>query len=217
MKTELFAILDMSGSMSSLRDDAIGGFNRFLADQKAAPGEARITTVLFDSETLMRYQRLYEAIPVSEAPELTEREYAPSGGTPLLDAVGRTLTEQSARVLKENWAEKAVCLIITDGAENMSREYSSNVVRQLVKSLEDRGWSFVYLAANVDGFAAAGQLGVKQQSVAMYAATSAGTADAYAAASSATLSARAGGSDKVWGKGVLNVQDLEDEKKKSVQ
>ena len=84
--TELVFILDRSGSMAGLASDTIGGFNAMLAKQKAEPGQALVTTVLFDHETVTIHDRL----KIAQVPEMTAREYSVRGSTALLDAVGRT-------------------------------------------------------------------------------------------------------------------------------
>ena len=85
--TELVFILDRSGSMSGLESDTIGGFNAMLAKQKKEPGEAYVTTVLFDT----RFDRIHDRLKLEEVPALTERDYVPGGCTALLDAVGDTV------------------------------------------------------------------------------------------------------------------------------
>jgi hypothetical protein len=85
--TELVAILDRSGSRANLANDTIGGFNRFIEDQKKAPGEALLTTVLFDDH----YDFLHDGINIQDVNPITEKEYFARGMTAFLDAVGRTI------------------------------------------------------------------------------------------------------------------------------
>lgn len=186
MNTEIIAILDRSGSMAMLAQEAIGGFNRFLRDQKQVPGEARMTTILFDDQ----YQCLYEGKHLVDAKQLTPDVYYARGMTALLDAIGKTLNDQGKRIHVDQWAEKVIVLVITDGLENASKEYSLAQVRQMIMHAEANGWSFVYLGANQDAFQVGAGLGINAQHTHNYTATAMGTQSAYATASATTRSLR---------------------------
>jgi Mg-chelatase subunit ChlD len=184
MKTEILVITDRSGSMSSIANDVIGGYNRFLQDQKAQPGEARLTYAQFDD----RYEVVHAARPISEVSELDSRTFVPRGMTALFDAIGRTLNEQGERIAREKWAELVVVCIITDGQENASREYSKTRIQEMVKHAESNGWQFLFLAANQDAFGAAQSFGSAAKYAGNFQANAAGVAMAYGS-TSATLSA----------------------------
>ncbi len=118
--TEIAFILDRSGSMSSVAQAAIAGFNSFLHDQQAAPGQARLTVVLFDDEYLVPIQSL----PVDEVIPLDHTTYVPRNSTALLSAIGRTIDELGARLanLPETARPgKVIVAILTDGLENASQ------------------------------------------------------------------------------------------------
>lgn len=185
MKTEIIVITDRSGSMGSIANDVVGGFNRFLRDQQAQPGEARMTYTQFDSV----YEVVYTArdIQSAEMPIFT-----PRGSTALFDAIGRTLNEQGERIAKEKWAELVVVCIITDGEENASREYTRERIQEMVKHAEANGWQFLFLAANQDAFTAARDFGSAAKYAGNFQANSAGVAMAYTA-TSATVSAMRSG------------------------
>lgn len=186
MKTEILAIIDRSGSMHSIKVDAIGGFNAFLADQQTVDGEARMTLALFDDQ----YDVLYAGLDLAKAEPLNEQTFVPRGGTALMDAIGRTLNEQGARIAAEGWAEKVIVTILTDGGENQSKEFTYPVIRELVKDAEAKGWSIVFLAANQDAFATASHYGFNPAHAQNFAANSVGTAQAYSSMSSTTRSLR---------------------------
>lgn len=188
MKTEILVITDRSGSMSSIAPDVIGGFNRFLKDQKAQPGEALITYTQFDTN----YEVVYTARPISEAPDLNHSTFVPRGGTALFDAIGRTLNQQGERIAREKWAELVVVCIITDGEENSSREFTRERIQEMVKHAEANGWQFLFLAANQDAFTAAQSFGSTAKYAGNFQTNSAGVAMAYTA-TSATLSAMRSG------------------------
>lgn len=188
MNTEILVITDRSGSMGPLVNDVIGGYNRFLAEQQAAPGQAQLTYVQFDNE----YEVLLRAAPVASAPQLTRESYQPRGATALLDAIGRTLNEQGRRIREQAWAELVVVCIITDGQENASREFDAERVAAMVKHAEANGWKFIFLAANQDAFTAAQAIGSSAQYAGSFAANSAGVSAAYASTSATVRSLRSG-------------------------
>ena len=128
--TELVFILDRSGSMAGLEADTIGGFNAMLEKQKRQPGEAYVSTVLFDNDCEVIYDRL----PLDRVPALTEREYYVRGCTALLDAVGGAIhhignVHRYAR--EEDRPEKTLFVITTDGMENASRRYTYERVKEI--------------------------------------------------------------------------------------
>jgi hypothetical protein len=186
---EIVMILDRSGSMGSLRDDAIGGFNTFLAEQQALPGEANVTLVLFDDH----YETPVVRQPVRNVEQLSHLTYVPRGMTALYDAIGRTISNLNG--IKPT---KAIVCILTDGAENASKQYTQAQVRELITGCEVRGWEVVYLGANQDSFGVGRTLGVKVGNTANFAATGVGLRSAYSATSNATASYR---NDNTFGSG----------------
>ena len=193
MNTEILCIIDRSGSMERLRDDSIGGFNAFLREQQAVPGDANLTLVLFDHE----YTVLYEGRRLGDVKPLTRDDYVPRGQTALLDAIGRTITEQGARIARQLWAEKIVVCVLTDGHENASREYTNERIRSMVGEAEKGGkWSFVYLGANQDAFDVACSMGMSARDalgnvkLRSFGATGQGVHDAYMNTSSVVSASR---------------------------
>ena len=190
LKVELLCIIDESGSMQSMVKEVIGGFNAFLKDQKAVPGEAKITLVKFDHE----YMPQYEGVNLDMARDLTDATYCPRGTTALRDAVGRTLDKQGERIAKEGWADKVIVTIITDGYENASKDYSTERIKEMTAHAEKHGWHFIYLGANQDSWATAATLGINanalSNSVKTFAYTSAGVTASMASASLDTTNYR---------------------------
>ncbi len=189
--TEIVMITDRSGSMSSVADDAIGGFNRFLADQQAMPGSANLTLVLFDDEYLEPHFR----VPLAGVPPLTPETYRPRGTTALYDAIGRAVTHLQQSIPAE---AKVIVCIITDGYENASKEWTWSSVKQLVDQKTNHGWEFVFVAGNIDAEVAGGQIGIHHTlSFAMMTADT--TPLAYQALSQAADSfRRTGAIDQTW-------------------
>lgn len=173
--TELVFILDKSGSMAGLERDTIGGFNSMLRKQKALDGECRITTVLFDN----CYQLLHDRIDIRAVSPMTEKEYQVGGSTALLDAIGRTvhkLVSVQRNTAEEYRAENVMFVIITDGEENASREYSPQKVKAMIQEEREKyGWEFVFLGANIDAVETAGRFGIAPDRAVDYVPDSAGT------------------------------------------
>lgn len=177
MKVEIVFILDNSGSMMAVRNDAIGGFNSFLADQKAVPGEASMTLVLFNYNVTT----LYDAVPLEDARALTVSTYQPGGFTALLDAIGITFTNVGKRLEGlERKPDKVIVAILTDGQENASREYTHKQVADMIKHQQEKySWEVIFLAANQDAFLVGESLNIKADNTSNYVASKSGTRDAY--------------------------------------
>lgn len=186
MKTEILVITDRSGSMQSIQDDVIGGYNKFIEDQKTVPGEARVTFTQFDD----KYEVVYAGKPLSDAPPLSRLTFVPRGSTALQDAIGRTLNEQGQRIAADKWADLVIVCILTDGDENASKEYTLERVKEMISHAEKNGWKFVYVAANQDAFAAAKHYGMVGAIAQNFAANAAGTQSAYASTSASVRSLR---------------------------
>lgn len=172
--TELVFILDKSGSMGGLESDTIGGYNALLKKQKKVEGECRITTVLFDND----YELLHDRIDLRAVSLLTEDDYFVGGSTALLDAVGKTIYKiENAwkRTAEEYQPEKIMFVIITDGFENASREYTAKQVKKQVNRKKEDGWEFIFLGANIDAVEAAGQVGIHADRAVNYIADAKGT------------------------------------------
>lgn len=158
--TELVFILDKSGSMGGMETDTIGGFNSMLEKQKKEPGECRVTTVLFDN----RYTLLHDRIDIRAVSPITEKEYCVGGSTALLDALGTAIDKIAAvqrSTAEEYRSEKVIFIIITDGEENASREYSlKEIKKRIEREKEAHGWEFIFLGANIDAVATAERFGI---------------------------------------------------------
>lgn len=189
--TELIFILDRSGSMSGLESDTIGGYNAMLEKQKKEPGEALITTVLFDD----KYELLHDRINLPGVEPITDKEYFVRGCTALLDAVGKTINKignAQKHTAETERAEHVMFVITTDGMENASREFSYEKVRQMIERQKNKyGWEFIFLGANIDAIAAAENLGISKDRAANYNADSEGTMINYKVISETISSMRA--------------------------
>ena len=158
--TEIIFILDRSGSMEGLEADTIGGFNSMMRKQASEPGDALVSTLLFDNDVEVIHDRLN----IKDVPEITSKEYYVRGCTALLDAVGGAIKHISMihkYARKEDIPEKTLFIITTDGMENASRLYSYEDVRSMVEHQKSKhGWEFIFLGANIDAAAEASRYGI---------------------------------------------------------
>ncbi len=176
--TELVFILDKSGSMADLVKDTVGGYNSLLKQNREAPGEALVSTVLFDH----RVEVLHDRVPIDQVKPLTEKDYVPSGCTALLDAVGGAIRyhERVQKILPEDYRpEHTLFCITTDGLENASKRYGYAQVKRMIEAGRERGWEFLFLGANIDVAAEAGRLGIDEDCAVEFSATSDGCAVAF--------------------------------------
>jgi len=160
--TEIVAILDNSGSMESLTDDTIGGYNSFLKEQKEIDGEAVLTTVLFNTN----YTLLHDRLDIKEVHPIARKDYVAGGGTALLDAMGKTINDIGLKL--HNTAEperpaRVIVFIITDGEENSSKEYTFDKIKEMVTLQQDvYKWIFIFLGANMDAFSVGDSIGISK-------------------------------------------------------
>lgn len=189
--TEIAFALDRSGSMSTMLEAAISGFNHFLRDQQQAPGQARLTLVLFDD----CYEVPVAALPIAEVTALDTTTFVPRGCTALLDAIGRTIDELGQRLAATPEADrpgKVIVAILTDGFENASRHFTWQAVHDRIRHQRDHyAWEFLFLGANQDAIATAAQIGIAAHMSATFAADHVGQMSADKALSRKVRSLRA--------------------------
>jgi hypothetical protein len=177
-------VLDRSGSMNSNQSDTIGGFNTFLKSQQEVEGDALFTLAQFDNEYLVNYS----SVDIKNVAPLDNTTYVPRGWTALYDAIGRTINEVGANLAKLPESERPETVsfvVLTDGLENCSREFTQQQVFDMIKHQTERyNWNFIYLGANQDGMAVGGSLGFRQDTSATYSASN--SRGAFAAASNST-------------------------------
>lgn len=189
--TELVFILDRSGSMQGLEGDTIGDFNAMLEKQRKEPGEAFVSTVLFDDQT----EVLHDRVELGKVRPITDKEYYARGCTALLDAIGGAIhhignIHKYAR--REDVPEKTMFIITTDGYENASRRSDYETVRRMIQRQKEKyGWEFLFLGANIDAAKEAARFGIGADRAVNYKCDEAGTALNYEVISEAVCSVRA--------------------------
>ena len=168
---DIVVVLDRSGSMSSVLDDTIGGFNTFVDEQKRAEGQARMTLTRFDHE----YEIVYERLEIAAVLALDRATFVPRGQTALLDAVGRTISAVAGRIAAGEESDrpfKVVFVILTDGQENASREFTRTQVLEMIREKRERaGWEFVFLGAGPDAVREATAVGIDRDKAASWKST----------------------------------------------
>jgi hypothetical protein len=164
---DLIFIMDRSGSMYGSEKDTIGGFNSFIQRERSKELNTHVTTVLFNDT----YEVLYKRKPIHQVDELTDRDYRVGGCTALLDAIGMTITSLDKEV-----DSNVLCVIMTDGLENASREFSKEQISNLINN---HNWEFIYMGADIDSYSEAGNIGIRRSRTANYKKSKRGFNDAY--------------------------------------
>lgn len=187
--TEIIFVIDKSGSMAHLVSDTIGGFNGFIASQKALDGKATLTTVLFDTT----WKTLHNGVDIHEVKPMANSDYVAFGGTSMLDAIGETINRVQDRhdELGSEKPEKVLFVITTDGEENSSRKFNKAQIEKMIKhQTNGHGWEFMFLGANMDSVKEAASIGINSDRAVTYDYSSIGTQAVYATMDSLTSSLR---------------------------
>ena len=188
-KTEhahLWFLLDRSGSMEAIRPAVVEGLADFLREQHAADPEALFTLVQFDD--VDAHEVVIDARPLADVAPLTSEGFEPRGTTPLYDAIGQLVERIDAHIEGGGHDADQVVVVMTDGHENASRRFTQQAVFKLVADRREQGWTFAFLGANQDSYAAGGAIGVARSNAANWTATEQGTRDAMQRVSMATQS-----------------------------
>lgn len=176
-KLDIIFLLDRSGSMSGSENNTINSYNSYLSKQKKNKYLTKITTILFDDQ----YEILFNRENIKEVKYLTNKEYYVRGCTALYDAIGKTINFYSRQI-----KNKVLFIIITDGLENASREFDKLRIKQLIQNHPN--WEFIYLGANIDTYSEATKIGIKESNIASYRKTKKGFNDLFEAVDEATIS-----------------------------
>ena len=190
--TELVFILDRSGSMGGLESDTIGGFNSMIEKQKKEPGEALVSTVLFDNLS----EVIYDRVPLEKVEPMTEKQYYVRGCTALIDAIGQAIHHIGnvhKYIRDEDVPEHTLFVITTDGMENASHLYSSDEVKAMIEKEKTKyGWEFIFLGANIDAVETAKHFGIDEDHAVDFHSDHIGTALNYEVLGMAVSSVRGG-------------------------
>ena len=170
--TDITFILDRSGSMSGMTNDVIGGYKSFIEKQRAEVGECVFSLVQFDDQ----YETPFTAVPIQNVS--SELRYYPRGSTALRDALGKTINrvgERLRKIRERDRPSKVIIVVMTDGEENASHEFSMEQIRTMVQHQTDQyQWEFLFLGANIDSFSVGTSYGVQLNKISNYSYTSGG-------------------------------------------
>lgn len=181
-KTLISILVDRSGSMQSIARDTEGGIKSFLEEQGKLPGKVKVRLSQFDTT----YDVVYETTKLKDVPEF---HLEPRGLTALVDSVAKTILDTDKTADK---FDKVIVLILTDGGENASKEWSAENTKKLVEARKEDGWEFIFLGANIDAVETGAQFGIDKGSSLTYGANQRGVNNTFVAASSYTTATRSG-------------------------
>lgn len=178
MLTHVTFVLDSSGSMNKIEEDTKGGFNSLLEEQRNEDGEATITLYEFND----RVERLFQAKPVEQVPELTDENYSPGGRTALYDAMTMAIKNTGQRIAKlesQDRPDHVLVIVLTDGKENAS-ETPHETIKELIElRQEEDEWEFLFIGANQDAVLTAKEMGMKKDRALTMSHNAEGTQAAY--------------------------------------
>lgn len=157
-KTRIGFLLDETGSMSVIRDQTVDGTKEYLKKLKSGKG-IRLTMMWFNSDVPRRM--VYDNAKVKDLDMSVLDKYDPASTTPLYDALGGIIKYMEKRVKKK---DKVLVVVMTDGLENASIEYTQKQIFEMVKEKKKEGWEFAFLGADIDSFAVGGSVGVSRGS-----------------------------------------------------
>jgi uncharacterized protein YegL len=160
-RLEMVFVLDRSGSMGPMKNDTIGSFNNFIANQRSLVSDvsAKFTMIQFDT----KYDVIVDGIDIADVPDLTNTTYQCGGWTALYDAIGKAIDTVGNRLTTDPDASnvKVVMVILTDGEENSSKEYNGNRVKEMIAHQESNyGWEFIYMSSSPDAFTDGNTIGL---------------------------------------------------------
>ena len=167
---DLIVILDKSGSMYSMTDDTIGGFNSLLEEQRKKELPVKVSVGMFNQVLEAKLDR----VDLKDVKDMTKEDYIAQGTTALLDAVGNTLSAFKGREEVNVPDNKILVVIITDGKENASKEWKKDDVKKLIDELQEKGYEFVFLGADIDAVSAANDIGISRDRSMKFRKTGAG-------------------------------------------
>lgn len=163
LKTHVHVVLDRSGSMQSCRQSTIDGFNEYLNTLRADKnGKYFVTLTQFDTDNNgVALEDTFTDLPLKKVKDLTLESFEPRGMTPLHDAIGSSIHATKARMNCKRGTNAVTMVVMTDGGENSSQEYSGKAIKSLIDEQEKEGWTVTYMGANQDAHSVGNTMGFK--------------------------------------------------------
>lgn len=188
--TEVIAVIDRSGSMGFLTESTIKGYNEFVKNQKKLEDDCNISLILFNEKA----EYIYDNVPLTRVKKLTTKVYNPGGTTAMNDAIGLAINATGKRLSKMDECDrpsKVIVLIITDGHENSSTDYTTSQIREMIDIQQNTfSWEFIFLGANINVEQVSKEYGFKSGKYATYSADVKGTTALYTSVSNAVSNER---------------------------
>ena len=217
-QTLISIVLDETGSMNSCWDSTISSFNDYIGSQKTVDHPCRVSLTTFSTqsgfgmrsvhsrginmlsamnsarETGQDVRPVFENVAVSTVNPLSRESYKPNGGTNLYDAIGTTIGRIDNQLAGMDSVPSVLVVIITDGEENASSEFTLGAIKMLISAKEAQGWTFIYMGANQDAWKVGQSFGLaKGQTMSYSTAEMADTMTTLSAATASYRGARATG------------------------
>jgi len=173
-KTEVIALIDETGSMFDKTKDIVGSVNSFIEEQQGVgiDDECLFTLKFFNSNIEGMIEDIEYRNDINDVEKITEEQYQPRGNTPLLDAIGKTITEFGSLFDEMEEHEKPVNVIMyiyTDGKENDSSEYDKQQIKSMVEEHENVwNWDFIFVEADPSAFGQGKSFGFSNESIIQY-------------------------------------------------
>ncbi len=164
-KTIVSFLLDETGSMDSVRDKTVSGFNEYVATLRTTETPTLLRLMTFNTE---EFNVVYDFEEIQSVADLTREAYRPRELTNLYDAIGKLIHDSEDYLKEMSPGPRVMCTIMTDGEENSSSEYTRAAIFKLITDKEKEGWAFVYLGANQDAWAASESIGIHRRNSANY-------------------------------------------------
>ena len=155
--SQIYCVIDCSGSMQPFTDRTISGFNEFV---QSSPRNAELSLLLFNDKVTV----VYENVTIENVETLTAETYKPCGFTALLDGIGKAIELENAK--QKSWADDEqdiTVLIMTDGQENSSKEYTKAKINSLIAQHKFYGWKFIFMGANQDAIQTASEFSIGKE------------------------------------------------------
>ncbi len=164
-KTIVSFLLDETGSMDSVRDKTVSGFNEYVATLRTNETPTLLRLMTFNTDG---FNVPYDCEDIHSVADLTMESYRPRALTNLYDSIAKLVHDTEDYVKRMSLAPQVMCTIMTDGEENSSSEYTRAAIFKLIRDREKEGWAFAYLGANQDAWAASESIGIHRRNSANY-------------------------------------------------
>lgn len=168
-------VLDESGSMTSVKKETLSGLNEYIQELKKKEDGINTTFSLITFSGTVNCRII--AKPIEEINELTNKDYIPSGTTAMYDGVGIAIGTLKSETVADEYTDYLL-LVISDGEENASKEFTSEKIAYMIKECQDtKRWTITYMGANQDLSIVKETLNLHDNNITLYNSSNTGTSD----------------------------------------